>query len=106
MVGNVEYCALNAKGAKPMAKGDDSAKILAARPVRGSRAGTIHHSFGYEMSEDGMISRVARKGNASYESEDRVPSENPNYQSGVTQNVGTPAQGDGLRNAISHIRGK
>ena len=50
-----------------MAKGNDSAKILAARPVRGSRAGTIHHSFGYEMGEDGMFERVARKGNAVYE---------------------------------------
>ena len=89
-----------------MAKDNNSAKVLAARPVRGSRAGTIHHSFGYEMGEDGMISRVARKGNAAYESEDRVPSENPNYQSGITQNVGTPAHGDALRNAISHIRGK
>ena len=106
MVEIVEYCSLNAKGARPMAKGNDSAKILAARPVRGSRAGTIHHSFGYEMSEDGVFKRVAQKGNAVYEAEDRTPSENPNYQSGVTQNVGTPAQGDDLRNAISHIRGK
>ena len=89
-----------------MAKEKNSAKVLAERPVRGSRAGTIHHSFGYEMGADGMFSRVARKGNAVYESEDRVPSTNPDYQSGVTQNVGTPAQGDGLRNAISHIRGK
>jgi len=89
-----------------MAKGNDSAKILAARPVRGSRAGTIHHSFNYELSENGAFERVARKGNAVYESENRTPSENPDYQSGVTQNVGTPAQGDGLRNAISHIRGK
>ena len=89
-----------------MAKDNNSAKVLAARPVRGSRAGTIHHSFGYEMGADGMISRVARKGNAVYESEDRTPSENPDYQSGITQNVGTPAHGDALRNAISHIRGK
>lgn len=94
------------KGPEAMAKEKNSAKVLAERPVRGSRAGTIHHSFGYELGADGMFSRVARKGNAVYESEDRVPSTNPDYQSGVTQNVGTPAQGDGLRNAISHIRGK
>jgi hypothetical protein len=89
-----------------MANEKNSAKVLAERPVRGSRAGTIHHSFGYEVGEDGMISRVARKGNAAYETDDRVPSENPDYQSGITQNVGTPAHGDALRNAISHIRGK
>lgn len=93
-------------GPEAMANEKNSAKVLAERPVRGSRVGTIHHSFGYEMGENGMISRVARKGNAVYEPEDRTPSENPDYQSGVTQNVGTPAQGDGLRNAISHIRGK
>lgn len=89
-----------------MANEKNSAKVLAEKPVRGSRAGTVHHSFGYEMNEDGMFSRVARKGNADYEKEDRVPAENPDYQSGITQNVGTPAHGDALRNAISHIRGK
>ena len=89
-----------------MAKDNNSAKVLAERPVRGSRVGTIHHSTSYEFGEDGRVSQVARKGNANYEQSDRFPSENPDYQSGITQNVGTPAHGDALRNAISHIRGK
>ena len=94
------------EGPEAMANEKNSAKVLAERSVRGPRVGTIQHSVGYEMGADGMFSRVARKGNADYMNSDRFPSENPDYQSGVTQNVGTPAQGDGLRNAISHIRGK
>jgi hypothetical protein len=94
------------EGPEAMANDKNSAKVLAERPVRGPRAGTIQHSVGYELGEDGMVSKVARKGNANYMPSDRFPSENPDYQSGITQNVGTPAHGDALRNAISHIRGK
>lgn len=88
-----------------MAK-NDSAKILAEKPVRGSRVGTIHHSAGYEFGEDGMVKMQARKGNANYETSGVFEGENPDFEAGHTQNVGTPVQSDGLRNAISHIRGK
>jgi hypothetical protein len=90
-----------------MAKTPTSGKVLAEKPLRGVRAGTVQHSTSYEFDENtGMFSRVARKGNANYQAPDRFVPGNPDYQSGVTQNVGNPVQSDGLRGAISLIRGK
>lgn len=89
-----------------MAKLPTSSKVLADRPQRGVKAGTIQHSTGYEFGEDGMARKVARKGNANYMSSDRFSPGNPDFEAGVTQNEGNPAHSDGLRNAISHIRGK
>ena len=53
-----------------------------------------------------MFEQVARKGNANYRAPDRFVPGNPDFESGVTQNVGNPVQSDGLRGAISLIRGK
>ena len=89
-----------------MANGKNSGKVLAEKPLRGVRAGNIQHSVGYELGKDGMFERVARKGNANYQAPDRFVPGNPDFESGVTQNVGNPAQSDGLRGAISLIRGK
>jgi hypothetical protein len=89
-----------------MANGKNSGKVLAEKPLRGVRAGTIQHSTTYELTEDGRFERVARKGNVNYQAPDRFVPGNPDYQSGVTQNVGNPVQSDGLRGAISLIRGK
>lgn len=92
------------KGFK-MAK-NDSGKVLAARPQRGVKTDRIQHATTYEMSEDGMFQKVARKGNSYYQAADRFVPSNPDFESGVTQNVGNPVQSDGLRGAISLIRGK
>ena len=89
-----------------MANEKNSGKVLAEKPLRGVRAGTVQHSVGYDISADGRVERVARKGNANYRENDRFVPSNPDYQSGVTQNVGSPVQSDGLRGAISLIRGK
>lgn len=90
-----------------MAKGGNSGKVLADRPLRGVNTRKIQHSVGYEFDEKtGMFEREARKGNANYQAPDRFAPNNPDYQSGVTQNVGKPVQSDGLRGAISLIRGK
>jgi len=89
-----------------MAHDKNSGKVLAEKPLRGVRAGTIQHSTTYEFGKDGMFEKVARKGNANYQAPDRFVPNNPDYQSGVTQNVGNPVQSDGLRGAISLIRGK
>jgi hypothetical protein len=89
-----------------MANSKNSGKVLAERPLRGVKAGTIQHSTTYELSKDGMFEQVARKGNANYRAPDRFVPGNPDFESGVTQNVGSPAQSDGLRGAISLIRGK
>ena len=89
-----------------MANGKNSGKVLAEKPLRGVRAGTIQHSTTYELSADGVFEKVARKGNAYYQAPDRFSPNNPDYQAGVTQNVGKPVQSDGLRGAISLIRGK
>lgn len=89
-----------------MANSKNSGKVLADRPLRGVRSGTIQHSVGYELSKDGMFERVARKGNANYQAPDRFVPGNPDFEAGVTQNVGNPAQSDDLRGAISLIRGK
>lgn len=89
-----------------MAKTTNSGKVLAERPLRGVKAGTTQKSTTYELSEDGRVEKVARKGNAYYQVPDRFAPGNPDYQSGVTQNIGSPAHSDGLRDAISLIRGK
>lgn len=90
-----------------MANSKNSAKVLAEKPMRGVRAGTIQHSVGYEFdAATGTFAKEARKGNANYQGPDRFVPSNPDFQSGVTQNVGNPAQSDGLRGAISLIRGK
>lgn len=89
-----------------MANSKISGKVLADRPLRGVKSGTIQHSMAYEMSKDGMFEQVARKGNANYRGPDRFVPGNPDFESGVTQNVGNPVQSDGLRGAISLIRGK
>ena len=89
-----------------MANSKNSAKVLAAKQQRGLKAGTVQHSVGYDITADGMLQRVARKGNATYRDAERFVPSNPDYQSGVTQNVGNPVQSDGLRGAISLIRGK
>ena len=89
-----------------MANSKNSAKVLAAKQQRGLKAGTVQHSVGYDISADGMLQRNARKGNATYRENDRFAPSSPDYQSGVTQNVGNPVQSDGLRGAISLIRGK
>lgn len=89
-----------------MAK-ESSGKILAQKPLRGVRSGNIQHSVKWDFDEKtGMLEKVARKGNANYQDADRFVPSNPDYQSGVTQNVGTPVQSDDLRGAISLIRGK
>jgi hypothetical protein len=84
----------------------NSTKILAEKPVRGMRVGTVQHSTKYEFGKDGLVQRVARKGNTDYQKSDRFGANSPDFESGVTQNVGKPAQSDGLREAISLIRGK
>lgn len=89
-----------------MANGKNSGKVLAERPLRGVNSNAIQHSTTYELSADGMFSKVARKGNANYQGPDRFVPGNPDFESGVTQNVGNPVQSDGLRGAISLIRGK
>lgn len=89
-----------------MANSKNSSKILAAKPLRGLKAGTIQQSVGYDITANGMVERSARKGNSNYREADRFAPSNPDYQSGVTQNVGNPVQSDGLRGAISLIRGK
>mgnify|MGYP003345238177 CR=1 FL=1 len=89
-----------------MAKSNNSGKVLSDRPLRGVNTRDIQHSVSYELSKDGMFERTARKGNANYQAPDRFVPGNPDYQSGVTQNVGNPVQSDGLRGAISLIRGK
>lgn len=88
-----------------MAK-ETSGKVLAAKPLRGVRQGNIQHNTTYELSKDGMFEKVARKGNANYQGADRFVPSNPDFESGVTQNVGNPVQSDDLRGAISLIRGK
>lgn len=89
-----------------MAK-ETSGKVLAGKPLRGVRQGNIQHSVGYEFDEKkGMFEKVARKGNANYQGADRFVPSNPDFESGVTQNVGNPVQSDDLRGAISLIRGK
>lgn len=89
-----------------MANGKNSGKVLAERPLRGVNSKTIQHSTTYEFGKDGMFEKVARKGNANYQGPDRFVPGNPDFEAGVTQNVGSPAQSDGLRGAISLIRGK
>jgi len=89
-----------------MAHEKNSGKVLADKTPRGVRAGTVQHSTNYEFGPDGRFEKVARKGNANYQAADRFVPGNPDYQSGVTQNVGSPVQSDGLRGAISLIRGK
>lgn len=89
-----------------MANSKNSAKVLAGRTLRGVATNKIQHHVGYEISKDGMLTREARKGNANYQAADRFVPGCPDYQSGVTQNVGNPVQSDGLRGAISLIRGK
>ena len=89
-----------------MANGKNSGKVLAERPLRGVNTSKIQHSTTYDLSKDGMFERVARKGNANYQGADRFVPSNPDFQSGVTQNVGNPVQSDGLRGAISLVRGK
>lgn len=89
-----------------MANEKNSGKVIAERPLRGVNTRAIQHNTTYELSADGMFERVARKGNANYQAPDRFVPGNPDYQSGVTQNVGSPVQSDGLRGAISLIRGK
>ena len=84
----------------------NSGKVLAEKPVRGVKSGTVQHSTEYKFGENGMFEKVARKGNDVYQAADRFVPGNPDYQSGATQNVGTPAQSGGLRDAISLIRGK
>ena len=88
-----------------MAK-ETSGKVLAGKPLRGVRTNNIQHSTSWELSKDGMFEKVARKGNANYQAADRFTPSNPDFESGVTQNVGNPVQSDGLRGAISLIRGK
>ena len=89
-----------------MADGKNSGKVLAEKPLRGVRVGNIQHSTTYELGADGSVGKVARKGNAYYQAADRFVPSNPDFESGVTQNVGNPVQSDGLRGAISLIRGK
>ncbi len=90
-----------------MANGKNSGKVLAKRPLRGVNSRDIQHSTEYKFDEKtGMFGREARKGNANYQAPDRFVAGNPDYQSGVTQNVGNPVQSDELRGAISLIRGK
>jgi len=89
-----------------MANEKNSGKVLAERPLRGLNNSRVQHSVGYELSKDGMFEKVARKGNANYQAPDRFVPGNPDFESGVTQNVGSPVQSDGLRGAISLIRGK
>jgi hypothetical protein len=89
-----------------MANGKNSGKVLADRPLRGVDTRKIQHNTTYELTKDGMVERVARKGNANYQGADRFVPSNPDFESGVTQNVGNPVQSDGLRGAISLIRGK
>lgn len=89
-----------------MANSKNSAKVLAARPQRGLKADRVQHSVGYDITADGRIERNARKGNSTYRDAERFAPSSPDYQSGVTQNVGNPVQSDGLRGAISLIRGK
>jgi hypothetical protein len=89
-----------------MANEKNSGKVLAGMPQRGVKVGTIQHSTNYQLEPDGRFEKVARKGNANYQAADRFTPSNPDYQSGATQNVGTPAQSGGLRDAISLIRGK
>ena len=89
-----------------MANSKNSAKVLAAKQQRGLKVGTVQHSVGYEITADGRVEGNARKGNATYRDAERFVPSNPDYQSGVTQNVGNPVQSDGLRGAISLIRGK
>ena len=89
-----------------MANEKNSGKVIAERPLRGVNTRAVQHSTNYELGPDGMFGKVARKGNANYQAPDRFVPGNPDYQSGVTQNVGNPVQSDGLRGAISLIRGK
>jgi hypothetical protein len=90
-----------------MAKSNNSGKVLSERPLRGVNSSDIQHSTEYKFDEKtGMFGKDARKGNANYQAPDRFVPSNPDYQSGVTQNVGNPVQSDGLRGAISLIRGK
>jgi hypothetical protein len=89
-----------------MANSKNSAKVLAAKPQRGMKTNTVQHSVGYDLTADGLFERVAQKGNSTYRDAERFVPANPDYQSGVTQNVGNPVQSDGLRGAISLIRGK
>lgn len=86
--------------------GKNSGKVLAERPQRGVKVGTVQHATEYKLGENGMFEQVARKGNAVYREADRFVPGNPDFESGATQNVGTPAQSGGLRDAISLIRGK
>ena len=90
-----------------MAKSENSGKVIAGRPLRGVNTRDIQHSTEYKYDEKtGVFAKEARKGNANYQAPDRFVPGNPDYQSGVTQNVGNPVQSDGLRGAISLIRGK
>jgi hypothetical protein len=99
-------CREAVKGFK-MAKQNNSGKVLAEKPPRGVNTRDIQHSTEYKFDEkSGTFSKEARKGNANYQAPDRFVPGNPDYQSGVTQNVGNPVQSDGLRGAISLIRGK
>ena len=90
-----------------MAKSENSGKVIAGRPLRGVNTRDIQHSTEYKYDEKtGSFGKEARKGNANYQAPYRFVPGNPDYQSGVTQNVGNPVQSDGLRGAISLIRGK
>ena len=90
-----------------MANEKNSGKVIAERPLRGVNSRAIQHSTAYAFDEKtGTFGKEARKGNANYQAPDRFVPGNPDYQSGATQNVGTPAQSGGLRDAISLIRGK
>lgn len=90
-----------------MANGKNSGKVLAERPLRGVNTKATQRNTDYRFDEKtGMFAKEARKGNANYQAPDRFAPGSPDYQSGVTQNVGTPVQSDGLRGAISLIRGK
>ena len=85
-----------------MAKSNNSGKVLSDRPLRGVNTRDIQHSVSYELSKDGMFERTARKGNANYQAPDRFVPGNPDYQSGVTQNVGNPVDRKSTRLNSSH----
>lgn len=90
-----------------MANGKNSGKVIADRPLRGVNTSRTQHSTEYKYDEKtGTFGKEARKGNANYQAPDRFVPGNPDFESGVTQNVGNPVQSDGLRGAISLIRGK
>lgn len=105
MAQNFSKIPASGAGKKSTESSGSSVKVLAEKPLRGVRLGKIQHSVTYELTENGF-EKVARKGNAEYAPCDRFSSQNPDHQTGVTQNVGKPARGDALRGAIEHLRGK